>query len=57
MKKIIMTTILVLMSAQLYAAKIISKEDAEKILRETIATTPGCIVMDEFTKLPIAIIT
>jgi len=55
MKKIIMPMMLVLISAQVYAGKIISKEDAEKILKETISSTPGCIVMDEFTKMPISI--
>ena len=53
--KFTVSVLMACISTSVLAGKIISPEESEKILRETISNTPGCIVMDELASLPLAI--
>jgi len=46
---------MLIVSANVSAGKIISPAESEKVLRDTLEKTPGCIVMDELANLPISI--
>jgi len=53
--KVTVTVLILLISTSSLAGNIISPEESEKILRETLAATPACIVIDELAELPVAI--
>lgn len=55
MRKVTLIISMLLISTNSMAGKIISSEESEKILRDTLAATPGCIVMDELAQLPVSI--
>ena len=55
MRKILLMLVMLSAYTNVMAGKLMSKEESESILRQTISNTPGCIVMDELASFPITI--